>query len=311
VCAPAGLAGAQGLAIVGRVVHGGRGEAPVAGRWAVLHRVTQQGGAPLDSVRTDAAGRFRFTLRSVDTTALYLASTEWHSIGYFSSPVRVAGTRADTLPPLVVYDTSSTGPPLRLVRRLVTVARLATTDGSFDVLEALYVENAGTTARIATDTARPVWVMALPRAAIQFRAGESDVSPESMVRRGDSLAVYGTIAPGPIRQLTVNYSLPADVARLDIPIDQATGQLDVFVEGEDATAVGPGVQALGPETIEGRTFHRFQAADLAAGAVVTVTLPAPRVGAQAALPALIAVVALALGAGVWVAFRRRPARAQG
>ena len=308
-CVPAVAAGAQGLTVVGRIVHGGRDDAPLAGRWAVLHRVTREGGAPLDSQRTDGAGRFRFALRSVDTSAIYFASTEWHGIGYFSVPVRVMGTPADTLEPLTVYDTSSAGPPIQLVRRLVTVARISETDGSFDVLEALFLQNPGNTARISTDTARPVWVMALPRGAIQLRAGEGDVSPEAVVRRGDSLAVYGTLAPGPLRQLTVNYSLPADIGRLEVPIDQATGQVDVYVEGKGVAAVGPALQSMGSDTIEGRTFSRFTASELAAGGVITVTLPGARLGPQLALPLLVGAVVLLLGVGAWWALRRRPAPA--
>ena len=299
--------GAQGFTVTGDVARGGAGGArtPLAGRWAVLHRVTAQGGAPLDSVRTDRGGRFRFRIAAPDTAAVYLASTEWHGVGYFSSPVRLIGRPADTLETLVVWDTSSTGPPIGLLRRLITIARLDDADGTFDVLEVFHIQNAGFTARVADDTARPVWSVAIPAAAIQFQAREGDVSPDAVVRRGDDVGVYGTIAPGGIRQVSVTYALPSDLRTLAVPVDQPTGQVDLLIEGDGADVAGPTVTALDPDSIEGRVFRRFTTAALDAGAVLTVTLPVARGGVQGALPFVIAALALAFAAGAYFALRPR------
>jgi hypothetical protein len=299
--------GAQAFTVTGTVARGGAGDArtPVAGRWAVLHRVTAQGGAPLDSVRTDRGGRFRFQLAVPDSTAVYLVSTEWHGVGYFSAPVRLIGRPVDTLETLVVWDTSSTGPPIALVRRLTTVARLDNADGAFDVLEVFYLQNIGATARVSSDTARPVWSAAIPGGAIQFLPRESDVSPEAVVRRGDSIAVYGTLAPGPIRQVSVTYALPSDLRTLILSVDQPTGQIDLLIEGEGADVSGPSVTALPPDSIEGRTFRRFATGPLSAGAALTVTLPARRIGAQTALPFVVGALALAFVAAAWLALRPR------
>jgi hypothetical protein len=293
--------------VVGEVVRGGAGGArtPVAARWAVLHRVTAQGGAPLDSVRTDRGGRFRFRLAAPDTAAVYLVSTDWHGVGYFTAPVRLIGRPADTLETLVVWDTSSTGPPIRLVRRLTTIARLENADGTFDVLEVFHIENAGVTARVTGDTARPVWSVTIPDAAFQFQAREGDVSPDAVVRRGDQVGVYGTIAPGRVRQVSVTYALPRDPRTFEVPVDQSTGQVDLLIEGEGADVSGPTVTALDPDSIEGRVFRRFATGALDAGAVLTVTLPAPRTGVQGILPFVIAALVLAFAVGAYVALRPR------
>src|SRR2546429_9527408 len=87
------------------------------------------------------------------------------------SPEPVAGThRRSALHPIYVYDTSSTGPGVALLRRLVTIAGRKK-DGTRDVLELLELENPGAKTRIAPDTLRPTWAGALPTVAIQFRVG--------------------------------------------------------------------------------------------------------------------------------------------
>lgn len=279
----------------------------------MLHRVTQEGGAPLDSTRADARGRFRFRIRAVDTTAMYLASTEWHGIGYFSAPARFAGRLNDTLPAITVYDTTSAGPRPRLLRRLVSLARLGEGgDASWDVLDVSQIENPGPATLVAPDSLHPTWGLALPRQAIQLQAGEGDVSPAAVQRRGDSLIVVGAVAPGGPRQVGVVYRLPADITTLELPVDQATGQIELMVEGEGVGARAPGIEALGVEDVEGRRFARFRTGPLEAGAAVTLVLPRAPLGAQALVPVVVGIVVLALAGGLWVAFRRpRPVASAG
>lgn len=307
VALPGVLAG-QGFTLAGQLRHGGRDGRPLAGRTVVLHRVTQQGGAALDSLRTGAGGWFTFHIAAVDTTALYLVSTAWDGIGYFSSPARLLGRPRDTLPALVVYDTASTGAAPRLLRRLISLARLGESgDGSWDVLEALQIENQSTTTRVAVDTLHPTWTSALPAGAIQFQAADGDVSPDAIARRGDTVSVYGAIAPGAIRQITVTYRMPADQRAVTIPIDQPTGGLELLIEGEGADVSGPAPGAIalaGVEELEGRRFAHYRSAALPAGARVLVTLPAGRRGVQDYVPVIAGGLAVVLAGGLWFAFRR-------
>src|SRR5207249_453485 len=145
-----------------------------------------------------------------------------------------SGRSSSSLRPLYVYDTSSTGPPARVTRRLITVAR-EKRDGSRDVLELMELENPGVATRVARDTLLPTWAGAIPPVAIQFQVGQGDVSSQVVTRRGDSVAVYGPLPPRERKQLSYTYVLPATVRRVSVPIDQATDEVDLLLE--DTTAV--------------------------------------------------------------------------
>ena len=288
---------------------GGRDSVPLARAQVVLHRVTRDTGGPVDSVRTDAAGRYRMTLgrprTAADSAAVYVVSTMYDSLAYFSLPLNVLGRPAVRVEDLVVYRTSKNAPPIHLVRRLVTIARPAP-DGTRDVLEILEVENTGLTTRITDDTLVPTWAGAIPSTAVQFQAGQGDVSPEAMIQRGDSILVLGPIPPGHVKQLSYGYVLPAGGSGFVLPIDQATQDLNLLVEDTAAVVDAPKIESLGVQAIEQRRFAAYRAGPLAAGDRVTVGLPRGAFRPQALLPYVIAILAAAMaGALVW-ALRRKP-----
>ncbi len=297
----------QSPLVTGRIVHGGRGDRPLPGVWAVLHRVARDSSGPIDSVLTDALGHFRLRLPAADTLALFLVSTSHDGIGYFASPVRSGGGGRDPAPApqtLVVYDTGSTGPPVRLARRVVTVARPAR-DGTREVLEIVQLENPGGTTRVAPDTTRPTWLGALPGVAIQFRVGEGDVSPEAVARRGDGVAVFAPLAPGGLKQVSYSYIVPADVQELALPVDQWTGELNLLLEDTAAVVAAPTLDTVGVEEIEQRRFAAYRTDSLPAGARITIALSAGPFRAQQLVPYIVGLVAATLLAGLVVALRRR------
>ena len=293
----------------GRVLLGGRDSVPLARAQVVLHRVTRDTGGPVDSVRSDASGRYRMLLRrprtAADSAAVYVVSTMYDSLAYFSLPLNVLGRPAVRVEDLVVYRTSKNAPPIRLVRRLVTIARPAP-DGTRDVLEILELENTGLTTRITDDTLVPTWAGAIPRAAVQFQAGQGDVSPEAMLLRGDSILVLGPIPPGQVKQLSYGYVLPAGGSGFTLPIDQATQDLNLLVEDTTAVVEAPKLESLGVQAIEQRRFAAYRAGPLAAGDRVTIGLPRGAFRPQTLVPYIIAIVAAAMaGALVW-ALKRKP-----
>src|SRR2546430_13126075 len=73
------------------------------------------GGQPIDSTRTDARGAYALTIRRPDSATIYVVSTWYAGIAYFSEPI-TPGRSSSSLRPLSVYDTSSTGPPVRVTR---------------------------------------------------------------------------------------------------------------------------------------------------------------------------------------------------
>jgi hypothetical protein len=291
----------------GRVRLGGRDIVPLAGAWAVLHRVLRDSGGPLDSVRTDRAGRYRIRLARVDTGAVYVVSAWYDSLAYFSLPLNVVGRPAADVEDLIVYRTTKRMPPIRLARRLLTIARPGA-DGTRDVLEILELENTGVTTRITDDTLVPTWAGAIPAAAIQFQGGQGDISPDAMARRGDTVVVLGPIPPGHPKQLSYSYVLPAGTNALPVPIDQWTKELNLLIEDTTAVVTGPspGVEAIGVQEIEQRRFAAYRAGPLQSGAVLTIALPQGALRPQHFLPYVVGVLAAAMaGALVW-ALKRKP-----
>jgi len=297
---------AQRMVVSGRVLYGGPDGTPLARWWVVLHRVTMGGGGgPIDSVRTDGRGAYALTVARADTAAIYVVSSWYSGIAYFSEPVTTVRTAA-ALRPLLVYDTTSTGPAVQIARRLITIV-LPKQDGTRDALELVELENPGIRTRVAPDTGQATWTGAIPREAIHFQVGQGDLSAQAVALRGDRVAVFGPIPPGESKQLSYAYVLPGDVTRLALPIDQPTAELDLLLEDTTAAVSAPQVDTLGVEGLEGRRFARYRARALATGAAVTVTFPAARgLRPEALVPYVVIIAAVVLGVGFVVALRKKP-----
>lgn len=291
--------------VTGSLVRGTeRGFEPVARHWVVLHRVTlQQGGAPSDSTRTDTAGRWRFRVLQPDSTAVYFVSAMWDGIAYFSQPARKLDQAADTLPPIELYDTTAGRPPIALALRQVVIGGRKE-DGTHDVLEIVELTNPGKTTRVTRDTLTPNWEGALPGFAIQFQVGESDVSSQTIVRRGDRLAVFAPIAPGTARQLSYAYTIPSDVRTAEFPIDQATPLLQVLVEDTLASVTGLPFRSFGRAMIANRGYNGYAADSVGAGGRFVVALPGTGVRPGVVIAVIVGAAAAALAYGLWRALRR-------
>ena len=294
---------AQTIRAEGRVLK--PDSAPVAGARVVLHQVGRVVQAPLDSVNTDHRGRFRFRFRP-DTTALYLLSARRAGIEYFSSPVHTNPARPDTAITVVVYDTSSTAPVSLEARHLVLTR--PGEDGSRRVLDLLVLRNDGPSTRVAPDSLRPTWSGPLPDRTLGLEVGESDISPDAVTRRGDSLFVTAPLAPGE-KQITVEYIVPGGSDDLELPFPQPVAMVNVLAE-EPAVVVSGGTLTLADsQTLQGRSFHRWTGA-MPAAASLRVRLPAQPRAPEWLLAALVAGVVLALvGTGWYILTRQAPAAA--
>ncbi len=295
---------AQRVQVSGQVLYGPR-DRPLANASVVLHQVRMRGqGGPMDSTRTGASGRFTLTIPRVDSAAMYVVSSWYAGIAYFSEPV-ARGRPAVTLQPIHVYDTASTGPRVLVERRLVTVAR-PSKDGTRGVLELLELKNPGPATRVTSDTARPNWVGALPRGVIQFEVGQGDLSGDVAGQRGDSVIVVGPIPPGDPKQLTYSYTLPGTTAQVTIPIDQPTGELDLLLEDTATAVAGPGLEPGGVQVIEQRRFATYRGRGLAPPTTIELVFPRGSLRAQSLVPYVVGLVALVLAGGLVVGLRRRP-----
>lgn len=289
-----------------RVTLGGD-SVPFAGTWVVAHHVDADRQGPVDSVRSDAGGRFRIVVPRPDTGGVYVASTRYRDIGYFGAPVGVNDRVPAAAMLLVVYDTSAQGPALTVLLRHIVLTS-PDPDGSHRVLDIFQVHNPGTTTRVAADSNGTTWRARLPSGIVDFVLGESDISPAAVRREGDEMLVGAPFPPGD-KQVLATYTLPRGVRELRIPVDQPTARLDLLVEDSTSSASGAGVQTGPPLEIQGRRFRRFGAERLAAGAVVTLSLsPAADPGRRFTWLVVVA-AGIALGAGLFFLLRRRSAPA--
>ena len=304
LCGGAPLAG-QSVSVSGRVLRGGRDTVPLANVVVVLHRMSSTTAGPIDSVRSDARGRYRLALRKPDSTSAYVVSVWYDSIAYFSLPLNVAGRPAVHVEDVVAFPSSLTGPPLRLARRLATISA-ATNGGTREVLEILELDNPGPATRVTNDTLVPTWAGRLPERTGQYRAGQGDVSPEAMRFRNDSVLIYAPIPPGPAKQVSYDYSLAAGARVFVMPIDQPTVEVNLLVEDTAATVIAPKLESFGLKQIEGRRFAAYRAGPLAAGDRVEIRLPSSKFRAQVLLPYVIGVVGAGMLVALVWALRRRP-----
>jgi len=295
----------QAVSVSGRVLRGGRDTVPLANAWVLLHRLARESTGPVDSVRSDARGRFRMELRSPDSTSGYAVSVWYDSIAYFSLPLNVTGRPAVHVEDLVAFPTTSNGPPIRLSRRLATVARTGA-DGTREVLEILELENTGATTRVTTDTLIPTWAGRVPAGAGRFRGGQGDISSDAMQFRHDSVIVLEPIPPGGMKQISYAHSLPAGNRALVSPIDQPTSEVNLLVEDTTAIVNAPHIESLGAKDIEQRRFVAYRARSLGAGDKVEIRLPGGKFRPQLLLPYVIGVLAAGMVAALVWALRRRP-----
>ena len=270
-------------------------------QWVVAHRIGQAVQGPVDSMRSDAAGRFRFTLPPPDTSDVIVVSTRHHGIGYFSEPVQ----STQGVPPmleLAVYDTSTSGAPLVVGMRHVVLTREQ--NGTRRVLDIFQIANNDGATRVGRDSLAAVWSTRLPAGVLRPQPGEGDLPPSAVRFADDRVLVSAAFPPG-LKQVVVTYDLPNDARRFAVPIDQPTERLELFVE--DSTSV-PESDALYPDepvNIEGRTFRRYAADSLASGDAPAISLAAAAAPRRDTTWIVVVLAALVLAGTAAYALKRR------
>jgi hypothetical protein len=270
-----------------------KGEVPLANRWVVLHRVGTDAAAPIDSMRTDAGGRFVFHYRaSGDSSALYFIASSYDGIAYFTPPLRkpvVAGGDAD----LLVYDTTTAPIPIS-VRGHHVIVTAPDTGKMRNVIEVYELSNDTSVTRVAGTPERATFEAALPDGATNPVATDSDVPADAVKFEKGRALVFGPIAPG-VKQMSFHYRLPVNKAPIAIPVLAATVVLEVLVEDTQGSASGAKLKKMASVTLEGRPFRRFLANDAPANSVVTVLAPTQ---ASGAFSTRVAIVIIAIGAAM-------------
>jgi hypothetical protein len=301
---------AQGFTVTGLVVRGRDADSlPLAERMAVLHEVTLESGRPVDSALTNRLGAYRLRAPARDTSAGYVVSVEHDGIGYFSQPLSARDRTSDSASTIVVFDTSYTRPEIILVERHVIIRSIGD-DGMRRVVELLVLGNRGSLTRITDDETRPVWQGAIPAVALQFEVGQSDVSPETVFRNGDSVAVLAPLPPGE-KQILLAYLVPGAMEELAVPIDQAVSNMNLMLEDPGASVATGGFVPAGVEELDEISFTRYNAAAVPAGTAVVVELEAPPLALIEFWWIIVPFTAAALAAGLFWWLRQQPARVVG
>ena len=297
----------ESRSVRGRVVRGGEARArPLAGAWVVLHRVGSDRAAPLDSVRTDAAGRYAFRYRtSGDAGALYFVSSTHGGIAYFTSPLRTSVVSGDDAE-LVAYDTTSAPVAIRVRARHVVFSAPDSTR-TRTVVEIFELSNDSSVTRVARGDSGVVWESVLLEGARDAHIGQADFSPDA-VRFADGRArLFAPFAPG-LKQLSFSYTVPAADDDFSLLVASPADVVEVLVEDPLARVEGGGVVAGGPTTVSGRTYARFLGQNVGGNAVVRVHAPTrgPASTGQLRLVIIVAALGTALLVGLARSMMRRP-----
>ncbi len=259
--------------VEGVVVRGLRsGQTPVAGQWVVLHRVGPDRAGPLDSVRTSAAGVYAMRYHATgDTAALYFTSTSYDGVAYFTPPLRAVKATGDDSR-IVVFDTTSRPVPIQVGGRHIIVAA-ATPGGTRPVGEVYDLQNDTTVTLVARDSVSPLWTTHIPATARGARTNAGGtIAAGAMTFNNGVAGLYAPLSPG-FRQVAFSYDLPTSAFPLSVPLERATGVLEIMVEDPRARVSAPHIREVAPVNAEGRTFRRFLAQDLEANAVVSIDVP--------------------------------------
>ncbi len=262
---------------------------PVPGARVVLHRVGRAVQGPIDSAIAGPRGEFRFRY-TADTSAVYLLSSGWQGIEYFSSPLHTDPLAPDTGLAIAVSDTSSTA-PVAIVSRHLVVSKPAA-DGRRPALEIVVLANGGSATRVSPDSTHPTWTAGLPRGAVNFEAGNGDFSGDALAVRHDSIMLFAPVAPGE-KQVIYTYSLPPAPGPVRIAVPDSIGVFNILLEEFDRTVTGGGIIRADSQRIEGRNFRQW-AGPVAAGGTIEIDFPGAGLGAWL-LPGLVGAVALVLG----------------
>ena len=293
--------------VSGRVVTPGRErEIGMPGVMVTVHRVGPDTAGALDSARTDAGGRYTIRYRRFGSDeAVYFAAALHHGIAYFSSPLRGVRANADDAE-ITVFDTTS-GPVTLTVQGHHLVVGAPKPDGGRQIVEVYELSNDTTVTLVGRDSLAAIWSAPIPHDATGFVAGQGDVSPVTLERRGDRVTLAAAFGPG-VKQLSYSYTLPARAFPLTFAHERFTGVFEVLLEEPSAQVRATGLRSMGEVTTQGRQFKRFLAQSAPKGETVRIDVPVTSAGTRTAVLVSVAVViALAMVATLARALLRRRA----
>lgn len=288
--------------VSGRIVRpGGERMDPLSGAWVVLHRVGPDRAGPLDSVRSDARGRYSFNyVRTGSENAIYFVSASHDGIAYFTPPLtaaRVSGGDGE----ITVFDTTSLHVPMSLRGHHVVVSA-ADANALRSIVEVYDLSNDSTVTRIANaeTPAGATWQTHVAPGASDFKVSQGDISAAAVSYASGVVSVFAPLAPG-IKQLSFSYSLPAASFPLKLPLETQTGIYEILIEEKVGSVTGPNLKEMDPVTVDERSFRRFLASDMLKNSVAVIDLPAPPPSARSIDPRYMVALTVLIGGAMVLA----------
>jgi hypothetical protein len=262
------------------------GDAPADSGTVVLHRVTPEEAGPVDSLRVDGEGRFRFILPAVPAPGsgeVFFVSTRREGILYYGEPLvapeqledeyRVRAHPARPIP--------RGGIPVPVVSRSLF---LETGPVGWRITDLLELRNDSSVTWTSGDGAEFVWRHPLPPGARAFRVGSAEVTPDAVGFRDGGVEFRGPFLPGD-RLLIIQYDLEA--VEFSIPMPGRTDFVEVLVRDPAPPLTIEGLTPRPPVAVEEDSrYDRWTGEDLR-DRVVRIR---EGTGPSAPLPAWMAVV---------------------
>lgn len=248
---------------------------PVAGAWVTLHRVGPDSAGPLDSLRSDARGRYAFKYRhSGSDDAIYFVSASYAGIAYFTPPLTSAVVKGED-GEITVFDTTSRHVPLSLRGHHVVVSAVDA-NALRSVVEVYDLSNDTSVTRVAANDqpSGATWQTHILPVATNFKVNQGDVPAQAVSYSNGLVNVFAPIAPG-LKQVSFSYTLPAKSFPLRLPLEKATTVYEILIEEKAGAVSGPHLKEVDPVTVDERNFRRFLATDMPENSVAVIDLPAP------------------------------------
>jgi hypothetical protein len=274
---------------------------PLGGAWVVLHRVGPDRAGPIDSVRSDARGRYSINyVRTGSEDAIYFVSASHDGIAYFTPPLtaaRVSGGDGE----ITVFDTTSGHVPMSLRGHHVVVSA-ADANALRSIVEVYDLSNDSTVTRVANGEtpAAATWQTHVAPGASDFKVSQGDISAAAVSYASGVVSVFAPLAPG-IKQLSFSYSLPAASFPLKLPLETETGIYEVLIEEKVGSVTGPNLKEMDPVTVDERNFRRFLASDMPRNSVAVIDLPPPPPSARSIDPRYMVALTVLIGGAMILA----------
>ena len=225
----------------------------------VLHQVGPESAGPVDSVRVESDGSFRFALPRLPGSGnqrdVFFASVRRYGILYFGSPVSSV-SQLDSLYTIQTYETRGAGEGGEQLTITIRNLFINRTEAGWNVTDLFEVQNASDWTWVAEGD-EPTWRYPLPEAATNFQVGQGDLGDDAVEFRDGVLHVYAPVPPGE-RLFVVTYDIPD--LNLDVPLPGYTEMVQVLISEPAPPLEAEGLTQERPVEMEpGVQFRRYAA----------------------------------------------------